>query len=161
VAEDRALEPRECRRRLEADVIDEREASRPVGVERIGLTSGVVEGEDQLGAEALIQWLLLHEALELSGQLSVASAGEIGVDPISQAATSQPLEPGDLGLREALIGYVEQRRSAPHFERLPQGLRGESRPTAGDLLSPPAVKRLEPIRVDDDAAEGEGVPAPL
>ena len=95
-----------------------------------------VEREHQLTAQPLAQRVLADERLELAGDLGVPSAGEVGLDPRAEAAEAQIVEPRDLGLGEALVGDVGQRRPAPELERVPQRRRRLPRLAARELLAP-------------------------
>ena len=80
VLEDPALEGAELRRRLEPELV-ERRARVAVGVERVGLPAGAVEGEHQLAAEPLTMRMCGDERLELAGERRRAARVEIQVDP--------------------------------------------------------------------------------
>ena len=64
------LEPLQLGARVQAEVLDERVAGAAVGVERVGLAAGAVEGEHQLGVEALAVRVLGGQAFELGDELA-------------------------------------------------------------------------------------------
>ena len=133
LAQDRRLERAQVRRRLDAEPVDERAARVAVGRERVGLAAGAVEREHLLAAQPLAQRMLAHERLELARDLGVPPAREVGVDAVAQAGEPQILQPRDLGLGEALVGDVRERRAAPQRERLAQRRRRLPRLAAGEL----------------------------
>ena len=82
--------------------------------------SRAVEGEHQLGAEALPERVLADQQLELGDELGTRAEREIRLDPLLQGLDPELLEPRDLGLRPGLVGELGQRRPSPERERLPQ-----------------------------------------
>ncbi len=148
LAQDRRLQRSQLRRRLDAEPVDERGVRGPVGVERIGLTPAAVEGEHLLAAQPLAQRMLVHERLELAGDLRVPAAGQVGVDAVAQAGEPQVLEPRDLRRGEALAADVRQRRAAPELERLAQRRRRLPRLAARQLLAAARGELLEALGVE-------------
>ena len=92
VAEDRLLEPLQCLARLDAEVVDERAARLGVGVERLRLPVGAVEGEHLLRAEPFPQRVLAHEQVQLAENLFVPAEREVAVDPVHQRRQPQLVE---------------------------------------------------------------------
>ena len=119
--EDRLLEGLELAARLEPELVGERTARVLVARERIRLTARAVEGEHELGAQPLARGVLADERLELGDQGRVAAERQIGLDALLERQQPELVEPGDLGLRELLVGEVRERRAAPHVERLAGG----------------------------------------
>ena len=76
------------------------------------------------------------------------SAGEVGLDPRAEAAEAQIVEPRDLGLGEALVGDVGERRPAPELERVPQRGGRLPRLAARELLAPQPQALLEAVGVE-------------
>ena len=113
----RRLEALQLRPGLDPDLLDQRLARPAVGVQRVGLAPGAVEGEHSLGVEALAQRLLRDQLLEAGDHLVVAPGGELGVDRELDRAQVKLLEPADLGGCERLRGDVGERRPAPELER--------------------------------------------
>ena len=105
---------------LDPELLDQRRARGLVDGERIGLAPRAIEGEHELPAQSLAQWVLGGERLELADELGVLARCEIGVDPLLQRAEAQLLELRRVRLRERLVGEVGQRRPAPQRERLAQ-----------------------------------------
>ena len=141
--QDRPLELLQGRRRLDAERLDELAARAPVGLERIRLPAGAVEGEHQLRPEALAIGVLAHELLELGHERVVPPAGEVGVQPPLERAEPQLLEAAALVAGERKLAEVGQRRAAPELER-----RGERRRLVG---RPPRLAREQLV----DAVEVE------
>jgi hypothetical protein len=89
-----------------------------IGLERLGLASGAVEGEHQLPEQSLSQRVFPHERFELAHEVGVAPPGEVALDPLLETGEAKLLQTLDLCLGEALIGELGQRRPAPERERL-------------------------------------------
>jgi hypothetical protein len=92
--------------RLHAYLLDERPARPAVCLERLGLTAAAVEGEHQPAVQMLAQRLFRHGRLQFGDQVGVPGEGELGVDPGLEGRPAPLLEPGDLSLRELLVGEV-------------------------------------------------------
>ncbi len=69
LAQDRPFEPLELRRRIDAELVDERLAGAAVRVERIGLPAAPIEREHQEPDRALAERVLGDERLELADRL--------------------------------------------------------------------------------------------
>ena len=93
----RRLEALQLRPGLDPDLLDQRLARAAVGVQRVGLPPGAIEGEHALSVEALAQRLLRDQFLETGDHLVVASGGELGVDRELDRPQVKLLEPADLG----------------------------------------------------------------
>jgi hypothetical protein len=127
LGEYRRLERSELRAGLDADLIDERRARPPVGLERVGLATTAVQREHQLAVKALAERLIGDGGLELPDELRMASERQLRVDPGLERRRALLGEPRDLGLGVALVGEVRERRPAPQRERLAQRVRGALR----------------------------------
>ena len=148
VAQDRRLERAQIRRRLDAQAVDQRLVSAAVGLERLGLTSGTVEGEHLLAAEALAERVLADERLELAGHLGVAAAGEVRVDAVADARQAKILQPRDLRLCEPGVGHVGEGRPAPQLQRASQRRRRLPGLAGAELRPAVADKPLELVGVE-------------
>ena len=89
MAEDRLLEPLQRLARLDAEIVDERPPRLGVGLERVRLPVGAIEGQHLLRAEPLPQRMLGHEDAQLSENLLVPAEGEVAVDPVHQRCQPQ------------------------------------------------------------------------
>ena len=74
------------RARLEAQLLDEELAALAVGLERLRLPAGAVEGEHELGAQPLAQRMRADERLELADDLRVRADRELRLGPLLHAA---------------------------------------------------------------------------
>ena len=131
VPEDRALELLERATRLDPELIHEHLSRVLVHAQRVGLATRAVEGEHELSASALPEWLLGHERLELADEIRVSTQREASLDRFLAGDEVQLLEPGDLGLRERRVGEVGECRPAPESERAASA-------SAASAASPPA-----------------------
>src|SRR5207247_7853365 len=87
---------------------------------RLRLPAAAVEGDHQLAAGPLPQWLFLDERLQLGDEPGLLSELEVGVDPLLQRVEPQLREPPAGRLGERLLAELGQRRPAPELERLPE-----------------------------------------
>ena len=90
--------------------------------------------------EVLAKRLLCDGGLQVRDQIRVPAECELGLDPGLERGPAPLLQAGDLGLREALIGKVRERRAPPELERLPEPLRRALR--IGLDLGPAARQEL-------------------
>ena len=68
----------------------------------------------------LAERLRLDQRLELGHELGMAAEREIGLDALLKRNRAEIFEPGDLRLREGLVGEVGERGATPESERIPQ-----------------------------------------
>src|SRR4051794_41867488 len=61
--------------------------------------------------------MLAHQRLELADHARVTAKRQFGVHALLDRHQPQLLEPGDLSLRERLVGEVRQRRPPPQRQR--------------------------------------------
>ena len=73
---------------------------------------------------------------------------QLRLDQLLQRRHAQVVEPGDLPLREGLVGELRQRRAAPQRQRPLQRRNGALRVAAGQLASPLGHEPLEAVRVE-------------
>ncbi len=109
----------------------------PGNVERLRLTAAAVEGEHELPAQTLLQWVLSDERLELPDKVDVPAERQVDVDPLDQGVQAKLLKPADLVLGERLIGELGERRAAPHRERFVQHQRRTSGSPAACVVARP------------------------
>ena len=109
LGEDLLLEAAQLGPGLDPDLLAERPVGLAVGLQRLGLAPGAIEGEHALGVEALAQGLLRDQRLELGEHLVVAPGGELGVDRQLQRLQMKFLEPA--GSRPARMAPRRRRRA--------------------------------------------------
>ena len=120
MADDPLLESTQLRRRLDTEFVCEHGASRAVPVERLGVTSGAVERDHQLGPAALAERLPCDQRLALADHLEVPAACQFGVDDVFFDGLSERLPAPHVTVGKAFPRYVGHRRAAPQRERRPQ-----------------------------------------
>ena len=113
MVENRALELPERERRLDPERLHERAPRIAIRRECVRLPSRAVEGEHQLGTEALPERVLADQQLELAEELGTRAKSEISLDPLLEGFEPKLLEPSDLGLRPGLVGELGQRPASP------------------------------------------------
>jgi hypothetical protein len=118
LAEDRSLELSQLRARLEREFVHQQRAHRPVGLERIGLSSGSVESEHELGLEPFAERVLYHERLELGDEGAVPAELEFGFDTVLHGCQPKLVEALDLNAGKRLELEIRQRATAPKRLRL-------------------------------------------
>jgi hypothetical protein len=153
VLQDHALKLLQLRARLDAQLVHEPPTRGAIGLERLGLASAAVEGDEPQALEALTQRVLAGQRLELDDHLRVPPQGEVGLDAVLERGEAHFLEPPDLVLREGLVGEVGQRRSAPERECLLEPRRRSGRLLVAGLLDEGLeARRVE--RVDPQGVAG-------
>jgi hypothetical protein len=88
-----------------------------VGLERLRLAPGAIEGEHALRVQRLSQRLLGDQGLEPGDRLGVAPGDELGFDRQLDRPHVKLLEATDLCGGERLGGDVGKRGAAPELER--------------------------------------------
>ncbi len=127
LAQDRRLEPPERRARLDPELLREHAPRLAVGLERVCLTAGAVEGDHEQAAQPLVERMGGDERLQFADDVRVATQGEVGFQACLLAAGAEILEPGDRLLGEGFIEEIGERRPAPEVERVAQRLGGRGR----------------------------------
>ena len=120
LGQDRSLELLKLASGLEPEFVDQLTPGDAVALKRLGLAPRSVQRDHQLTDQALARRMLAHQRLELPHQPCVLAEREPRVDSILQSAKPRLPKPGDLALREALVGEIGQRLAAPQRERLAQ-----------------------------------------
>jgi hypothetical protein len=156
--EDRPLELLQRRARLEPEFVDEDLARVAVDVERLRLPARAVERRHERQPRALAERVLGHEGLELGHRLAVAPEREVGVEAELERRETDLLEPDDRGLREALVGDVGERRTAPQRQRLAEPRRGLGRHAAGEQAPSLVHEPLEAVEVEFVRPDPHDVP---
>jgi hypothetical protein len=92
--------------------------------------------------------VLSDQRLQLTDQLGVGAERKPGLDQLLPRRHAQLVEPGDLALRERLIGEVRQRRPAPQRQRHLKRRRGALGAARGEFAPPLCEEPLEAMRVE-------------
>src|SRR5436190_18667388 len=103
LSQHRAVQLLELAARLDPQLVDEQLATRLIGVERLRLPPGAIEGEHVVASEPLAHRVLLLETLELADELAVAFGREMRLDTLLERRQPKLLEVRDvrLGARPA------------------------------------------------------------
>ncbi len=124
LGEDRRLQPLQLGARLEPQLVDQRGAGAAVGVERVGLAARAVEGEHEVGVQALAVGMLADQRLQLGDRLPVAPEGEVELQPVLERGQPHALEPRALAGGAAEQLDVGQRQAPEQVEAGAQLRRG-------------------------------------
>jgi hypothetical protein len=165
VGEDRPLQPLELEAGAQAELGVERPDGLTVGVQRLALASGAIEGEHELAAQALAQPVRRHELLQLADELGAAAHGQLRLDAILHRGGAEVLEARDLRRRQRLEGHVGERGPAPFVERCAQARRRALGAPGGQRPPPVLAQPLEPpevelVRLDPQAVAGGAADQP-
>jgi hypothetical protein len=152
------LEPLEPLSRLEAKLLREQAPPLLIDVESLRLAPRAVEGEHQLGSEALTQRVLADEHANLGDELRVPAQREVGIEPLLDGAQTELSESAALDLHESNRVEIGKRLAAPEVECLAQPRRcavrlarsERSRALGNERLEPPKVHRRR-SRLEDVA----------
>jgi hypothetical protein len=156
LAQDRLVKPAQVGSRLGADLLHQHRARGPVGLQRLGLPTGAVQGKHAQPVQPLAQRVLGNERVEPAVHLTVAARLEIALERELERGEAKLLEPPCLGHRERLVHEVGERRSAPERERPVRGLTGAAVVVASRGLG---EEPLEPGRVHRVVVEPQLVAA--
>ena len=74
----------------------------------------------ELAVQALVEWVLGEQALELGDKLGVAAFGKVHVEPIFACGQPRLLELERRALRKRFVAQIGERLAAPKLERLAQ-----------------------------------------
>ena len=141
---------------LEPELVHEKATAAPVHLERVGLSSGAIQGEHELSAQALAQRVLLDEDLELGDDALVAAERELRLDAFLACGQAQLGEPPRFALDERVVREIGQRRALPERQRLLEKLYGPRRVA---LLPRLVEEHLEAVRVELLRLDPQPVPA--
>ena len=117
LAEHGALEPPQLRPRVNAELIGQHGPGPLIGPERVTLSPGPVQGDDQLPPQALPQRMRLRQSFEFSRQLTVPAEHQIRFDTVLGGSQARLLKTDDHQRSEPGIGELGQRRAAPQAKR--------------------------------------------
>jgi hypothetical protein len=155
LSEDRLLKGLKSFARLDPQLVHHRGTCGPICVESLGLPSRAVEGDHELRAQALTQWMETHESFELPHNIDVQSTVDVAVNAPLDAGEVELLEAGNLWLRETVRRELGERLPPPVRERLPGLLRGQTLKTIKVKLvlchpqPVPGRLRLQPVLSED------------
>jgi hypothetical protein len=82
-------------------------------VERLGLATGSIQGQHQLGLEPLPEGVRRDEVAQLADEIPAAADREICLNPVLERREPKLLEPRDRQLCEWLEGEIRKRGAAP------------------------------------------------
>ena len=116
-------------------------ASVLVRLERLRLAVGAIEGEHQLGAQALPVRVVCNQDLELLDHVGVLAERELRLDQLLERRAPQVVQACHLGLGEWLIGEIRQRRPSPQRQRFLELRTAESARLPASSARPPATSR--------------------
>ena len=133
---------------VDPELVDERPTRLLIDLERLRLAPAAVEREHQLRGEPLMESVRRAELLELTDELAVAPAGEVGFDPLLERRKPQLLEPRCRHQGERLEQEVGERRATPEGKRLPQHCRCRLRSAVGECLRSLREEALEAMEVE-------------
>ena len=147
LAEDPTLELLQRRARLDSKLVDEEAPRLLVHVECLRLPPRPVEGDHELAPQPFPERLCGGERLELTDELGVAPAGEIGLDASLHAREPELLETVGRALCERVVREVGQGWSAPELERASAGHGRGRRVARVELALAFGEQRLEALQV--------------
>ena len=107
------------------------------------MAPGPVEGDHALGPQALPQGMLADKRRQLSDQLGVAAAGQVGFDALLDGGEAGLLEACRLGPGERHVRHFGERPTPPQGQGAPQGHRRDLVAAGGQLAPGVRQKRLE------------------
>ena len=154
--QDLALELAQMLAGLDPEVADQRPARVRVGLQRLRLAVGAVEGEHQERPQPLPVGVLADQPAEPGDDRVVLAEGEHRLEQPLDRDHPQLLQAGDLGLGERLAGEVAERRPAPLAERRLERRDRLTGVPGRELPAPVLGEGLEAVRV-----EGVGLDAEL
>ncbi len=117
---------------VDPELVDERSTCLLIDLERLRLAPAAVEREHQLRAKPLMESVRHAELLELTDELAVAPAGEVGFDPLLERRKPQLLEPRRRHQGERLEQEVGECGATPECKRLSQQCRCRLRSAVGE-----------------------------
>jgi hypothetical protein len=100
--------------------------------------------------------MLTSELLELTGELGVATDGEVRVDATLECHEPQFVETRAHGVRERLVDEIGERGTAPQRQRAAEPVRGDGRRRPVGF----AHQLLEAVQVERRGSDVDRVAAP-
>ena len=113
VAEHRRLQLAQRRAGFEPQFVDQQGPEPLIGVEGVGLAARPVQGDDELGPQALPEGMQADQGLQLTDEFAVAAQCQFRFRPAVGGHQAQLFEPGRLGACERLVAEVGEHGAAP------------------------------------------------
>jgi hypothetical protein len=152
--QDRPLELAQLLAGLQSEVLDQFAARPAVGLERIRLAPGPVEGEHQQRPQSLAERVADQQALQLRDRRGIVAELELGLEGILECGLMALVEVRALGAGEGFVD-IGERRPAPDGECLAQERRSRrgipGRPCLGRQLLEPGEVELFVCDLEDVA----------
>ena len=111
--QDRRLQPAQIRSGIESELLGQDVPALLVHTQCVRLPAGPVQGDHELTAEALAEWVRHDQRLELADPLVEAAGHELQLDALLDRREPQLAHPGDRRLCELLVHEVDQGVAAP------------------------------------------------
>lgn len=100
LSKNRSFELSQRRARLDSELLYQHPSCSLVDGKRVSLPTAAIEREHQLRMQALSEWVLCAERLQLPNQVGVPSEREIGIDPLLQCREAELPKLANCRLRE-------------------------------------------------------------
>jgi hypothetical protein len=158
LAEYPGLQVLQGRTRLDAELLHQGVSGPSVRLQSLGLATRPVQGQHDLGPQALPVGMLGDEGAELAHHLGVAPRGQVGLDTVLHGGQTKLLQTGDPGLSEWLVGELGQGRASPQAQGFPQDpgrFGGITRRQGPEPLGP---ETLEPAGIEVAILDLQDVP---
>jgi hypothetical protein len=137
----------QLRRGVDAELFRQDGPGPLVGQQRIGLSAGPVQGQQQLRPKPLPQRLLAHQPLQLGHQLPVAPQPQIGLNAILHGHQAQLAKPVSLGGAKVAVQELLEGLPPPQLQRLAQHRPGSLRRPVGQGAARRLGQLLKPRHV--------------
>jgi hypothetical protein len=149
LGQDGLLEALEADAGLDAELVDQDLAGRPVGGQGVGLAARAVQGQHELAVEVLAQRVAPGPAPPARPPARGGGPrAELGLDPGLGGGDLELLDPDQLGPGDVgRGGHVGQGRAPPQGQGLAQQVGGPGRVAGGQGLAALPVQALEAVQV--------------
>ncbi len=127
LAQDLLLEVSQLARGLDAELLVEGPANRPVLPQRVGLPAAPIQRQHQLSTEPLPPWMLVDECLELTDEPGGVARRKIRGDAVLDRHEPALCQALSLGQDGRLVPELPPRHAAPQRQGAPQLPGGGSR----------------------------------
>jgi hypothetical protein len=134
LAQDRLVQAPQLRARLHADLLHEHRPRLAVCVECLRLPAAAIQRPHPLRVQPLPQRILGHQRVELAGDLTVPSRGQVAIDRQLERRDPKLVQAADLRRRERLVRHIRERRTAPQAQRVARRAR------RNELLEAPRIQ---------------------